>query len=558
MPDFVKIFILILSTIVSYATGVALRIKNYEKIGESLLILGALLYTLSIFLIAQIFNLSLSLQTNAWLWLLAFIGVFATAYLFNSSPNLVIGLAWFLIWIRIQYWAFSIDSSSGFESLAVLVPFAGAIFNEGKSFGLLILLYLSIAILLYGASLLHQSKNHKFAKVYRWWTAFYILVFTYILSFQMLLPMIWPSGFSAPTASVIFLALFTLISITVFFGGVTFAINSKNIQNKEIVAFIGITLLLSIIIFSAGMVSNILGSCSLKSCYDLDSENKCENINLPIECSWNENIGMVETRTNEARSGRCEELRCYSIQDETACNNINTNQIKCTWNENECDNANCDDLTTQNTCESADLPDQICSWESTTNYIGTGNIPPPEIGLCKVTRCHEPQDKTSCENLPAKAECEWKDQHCQTKIQIEQENAREKCNNNNNQRESCLSKDTCNWRPNYNHSFKDIPFKLWVIWIIDNIIFILIILIVIGYGILHGSTKIVNLGISFFVLDIITRYIGFMLDFGGQMGFAVMSIIGGGILILGGFFIERFRRKLIKEAKGHQYGTRPQ
>ena len=53
----------------------------------------------------------------------------------------------------------------------------------------------------------------------------------------------------------------------------------------------------------------------------------------------------------------------------------------------------------------------------------------------------------------------------------------------------------------------------------------------------------------FFALDIITRYIGFVLDFGGQVGFAVMSIMGGIVLIFGGWGIEKWRRVLIERTK---------
>ena len=90
---------------------------------------------------------------------------------------------------------------------------------------------------------------------------------------------------------------------------------------------------------------------------------------------------------------------------------------------------------------------------------------------------------------------------------------------------------------------------LWVMWLFDNVLFILVILSVIGYGTRYRSAEIVNLAIMFFALDIITRYIGFVLDFGGQMGFAVMSILGGIILIAGGWGIEKWRRKLIEKTK---------
>src|SRR3989344_4260173 len=60
IPAALKILILVLATAGAYTTGVIFRIKDYSKIGGSLLILGALLYTLSIFLIAQIFSTSVN------------------------------------------------------------------------------------------------------------------------------------------------------------------------------------------------------------------------------------------------------------------------------------------------------------------------------------------------------------------------------------------------------------------------------------------------------------------------------------------------------------------
>jgi hypothetical protein len=59
----------------------------------------------------------------------------------------------------------------------------------------------------------------------------------------------------------------------------------------------------------------------------------------------------------------------------------------------------------------------------------------------------------------------------------------------------------------------------------------------------------------FFALDIITRYIGFVSDFGGQIGFAVMSIIGGIILIFGGWSIEKWRKRLIERTQSNKQQT---
>ncbi|MEK6836378.1 MAG: DUF2157 domain-containing protein, partial [Nanoarchaeota archaeon] len=105
MPSALKVLILVIATLGAYAGGVLFRIKDYPMIGGSLLVLGALLYTLSIFLIAQTFNLNTSLQSNAWLLLLSIVGILFATYIFDSTPSLVIALAEFLIWISLQYFS---------------------------------------------------------------------------------------------------------------------------------------------------------------------------------------------------------------------------------------------------------------------------------------------------------------------------------------------------------------------------------------------------------------------------------------------------------------------
>jgi hypothetical protein len=99
---------------------------------------------------------------------------------------------------------------------------------------------------------------------------------------------------------------------------------------------------------------------------------------------------------------------------------------------------------------------------------------------------------------------------------------------------------------------------LFFLWIFDNILFIAVILAIIGYGVKNKSSKIVNLGIAFFVIDIITRYIGFILDFGGQIGFAIMAIFGGIILLFGGWAIEKWREKLITKTKSQPQSNQTQ
>ena len=338
IPSALKVLILVLATAGAYTAGVLFRINDYEKIGGSLLILGALLYTLSIFLIAQTFHLVTTLSGNAFLLLLAWIGIFLAAYIFESSASLVIALGEFLVWISLQYFSFV------------------ELFRGNFSVGILAIIYLIVGVGFYGLTQIHKSLDHKFSNVYRYWTAFYVLFLTYILSFQSLLPLLWPKGFELAAGVLVFLITISFIAIILAVVGIFMSLNKNKLSGKEVLGFIGLLILYIALISLASLISG-------------------EHI-----------------------------LRGSSI--------------------------------------------------------GAG---------------------------------------------------------------------------------------LWMMWLFDNALFILVILSVIGYGTRYKSPEVVNLAITFFALDIITRYIGFVLDFGGQIGFAIMSILGGIILILSGWGIEKWRRRLIEK-----------
>ncbi|PIN93686.1 hypothetical protein COU54_02265 [Candidatus Pacearchaeota archaeon CG10_big_fil_rev_8_21_14_0_10_31_24] len=339
MPSALKVLILVLATAGAYTAGVLFRTNDYEEIGCSLLVLGALLYTLSIFLIAQTFNLATSLQANAFLLLLAWIGILFASYVFDSSSSLVIALVEFLVWISLQYFSFV------------------ELFRSEFSVGILAIIYLIVGIGLYGLTQIHKSRDHEFAGVYRYWTAFYVLLLTYILSFQSLLPMLWPKGFELTADVLFFLIIISLAAIVLAIVGIFMSVSKNKLTGKEVIGFVGLVFLYILLISLASLISG----------------------------------------------------------------------------------------------------------ESVFRGSISGG--------------------------------------------------------------------------------------LFVMWLFDNILFIFVILSVIGYGTRYQSAKIVNLAIIFFGLDIITRYIGFVLDFGGQVGFAVMSIIGGIILIVGSWGIEKWRRILIEKTK---------
>lgn len=347
MPSTLKIIILLAATGSAYIAGTVFKTKNYQGIAKALLALGALLYTLSIFLIAQIFFTSTSFQGQAWLWLIAWIGVLAAAYIFVSSISLIIALIEFVVWLVVQYIAFSVSASQ------FIAP------------GILAFYLLSTGILLYGLSLWHKTKEQDFASVYQSWTAFYFLYFAYILSFQTLLPMMWPRESSAPASSMVFLFFLSALSVLTLISGIVVSIGKNAVEKKEIFGVIAVVAVLALLIGLTSFVSD-------------------EGSNL---FSW-------------IFGGRAE--------------------------------------------------------------VSSG---------------------------------------------------------------------------------------LWALWILVNIVFILLILAVIFYGTWQKLPKLINMGITFFSLDIITRYIGFIMDLWGYTSLSVIFITGGIVLLGGGWLIEKWRRNLITKAR---------
>lgn len=94
-----------------------------------------------------------------------------------------------------------------------------------------------------------------------------------------------------------------------------------------------------------------------------------------------------------------------------------------------------------------------------------------------------------------------------------------------------------------------LPTSLWFLWLVNNFVFIGFIILILGYGQSIGSKEIINLGLLAFVLEVITRYIGFWADLSGYFAFSILAILGGIILILGAWLIPKWRKKLIQETE---------
>ncbi len=448
IPNVLKTLILVLATFLTFSIGIYMRMQDYEKIGRSLEVLGSLLYTLTIFLIAQIYNIVNSVQGYANLLLLALIGVIAVAYILKSPESLVVGLIEFLGWINLQFFALALSAKN-------IMPFSTSVYA---------FLLLSSAVFVYGLSLWHRVWDNQFTRIYEFWTVFYALCLAYVLSFQVIIPRLWEEGISF-NSQTIFFGVFLIISLMVFFSGAFYAINKNTIKNLELLAVLGFIIIFTILIMISGLTTGLMGICSAKSCYDLNTMNECNNAPVNLYCEW--------------EGSRCDNIRCSDFETKEECSNA-----------------------------PADLN---CNW---VNY-------------------------TASERCSGEGSYELRRQNSDI------------CSQHNNEKKACEINNLCKWRPTTSIYGRrgNAPFIIWFVWIIVNIFFILFILSVIGFGTLRGSTKIVNLGLVFFVLDIITRYIGFMIDFWGYTSMAFLSIIGGILLIVLAWGVTKWRKKLISEVK---------
>ena len=449
ISSFLKIIILLTFTSAAYIAGVMLPTKGYAGTGKALLLLGGLLYTLSIFLIAQIFFTSSNLQGQAWLWLIAFIGVAISTYFFESIPLLIISILEFMIWTIIQFSAFS-------ENFKM---FSG---------GMLTFLFLVMGILFYSLYLLHSSKEHVFAKIYQWWTLFYFLLFTFILTFQLVLPNLWTEKVSSFSAPAMFVECMAVVSIVLLCFGIKYNLESGKNQRKEMIGVLILLFVLVVFLLSTMSIKNEFGFCNAKECYSFSTKEDCKKSPDILHCDWN-----IEITPFGDNNGYCT---------------------------------------------------QACSY-----YY----------------------NMTACEN--ADQDCVWLDYYCSIKWynpQVQQE-LYTSCQKMNNNKESCNNDELCSWSsdPFFFSNSKTMPVNIWIFWILINVIFIGVVLLIIGYGTIVKSSAIINIGIVFFVLDIVSRYIGFIMDFKGYVGLSMIFISGGILLLGGGYLIERWRKKLLENVK---------
>ncbi len=465
IPKFMKIIILLSLTAGAYVGGTFAKEKGYPTVGQALFVLGALLYTLSIFLIAQMFFTQGSWQGQAWLWLLAWVGVMAASYIFSSAASLVVGLTQIIVWVSIQFMAFQE--------------------NTNLSVGILLFYFLSLGIIFYGLSLYHKLREHDFTRVYRWWTAFYFLAFVYALSFQLLLPNVWPEEAVSSTGALVFLFVLVGAALVALLVGIIPIVRDRSKDAKEVLWFIGIVIVLIALIGSTGYVGDALGFCQQKSCSDQKEKVSCESMS-PGKCYWLDDYD--------------------SCRDMSECQTVK-------WAES------------QSICEQ----NPNCKWK--------------EYNCILKKDCYNSfKNQESCENSGGEPQCKWEYNFCTEKQFCDAFSSKD----------ACGEQSSCKWYKTNSYggsSQGQYPVSLWLLWIIINVFFLALIIGFIFYGTWQKQTSLINLGIIFFALDIITRYIGFIIDLQGYLGLSFIFITGGILLLGGGWGIEHWRKKLIAEVK---------
>lgn len=481
IPSVLKIIILLGLTFSTFFAGVQFKVKKFSKIGSTLIFLGSALFTLSVFLIAQIFSLPTTLQMNSTLILISMIGVFLASYVLSSSSSLLLGL------IQVFFY-------STFQFLAIMK-------NSEFSFAYIAILYLLLGIFIYGLKLIHEHFKNKFSKIYRIFSIMYFLLFAYILTFEDLLPNLWLKGFDIRLTGLVFLISVAVISIATFVYAVKSGIRKSR---KEIIFFGIIIAVLTTIIFSSYLVLSGVGSCSAKYCYDLQNQEECNLLESAYgECVWKDNY--------------CMEKSCYIYTGKDVCEGNFVNGRQCIWDKSSCVEDNCYLYQSETSCADASIKfNNTCKWETTIDggYCFNNNDRKFDSGFNK--------NEQECQAIAEKNVCE--------------------------------SNSSCKWGPYNNYynksSGRGEPLNVMLFWIFTNIIFLALIILFIFYATIEKDQTLINIGIIFFALDIVTRYIGFIVDYAGYLSLSIFFITGGVILVAGGYFIEKWRRNLISKTRG--------
>ncbi len=134
IPDGLRAAMLIGAMLASYGFGYALIYRfEMQRVGSAFLLLGYLIYVAAVFLLPQIYGMPID---NPILILIAALGAFPLAYLFESRIVLLLGIGVLVGWVIAELESRYPDSPEAEASLIVIGAFAVALYAVGRGHAL--------------------------------------------------------------------------------------------------------------------------------------------------------------------------------------------------------------------------------------------------------------------------------------------------------------------------------------------------------------------------------------------------------------------------------------
>lgn len=162
-----KVFIILISMILSYGAGLKLKEKGYPKIGEAFIFLGIMIYGAGIFLTAQIFNIRANWPDGFILWMLGALAmtrsVNSTLLYYLAIPLGAISLTGYLFLISGEFARFNsffLISSLLLFAAAAITFITGISMEKGPKKDFLSQIFVLLSIAFLGTAFLALNKNY--------------------------------------------------------------------------------------------------------------------------------------------------------------------------------------------------------------------------------------------------------------------------------------------------------------------------------------------------------------------------------------------------------------
>jgi uncharacterized membrane protein len=178
----------------SYAVAYALMFRyDMQRVGSAFLLLGSLIFEAGIFLLAQIYNMPVE---SPELWLLAAIGIFPLAYIFESRIVLLVAIANAVVWVVAEITQ-RYDEGAESELVMLVIGLAG--------------------MALYAIGRLHATRawTARFADVYVFAGLLVVMALVYIFSFVEIWDEMIDSGVESYAAPPIIYVVAAIVGVLV-------------------------------------------------------------------------------------------------------------------------------------------------------------------------------------------------------------------------------------------------------------------------------------------------------------------------------------------------------